>query len=58
MTALMVDYIAIMVWMNSKDGAANRKRPDRLPRPGDKPKSTRLGNAQMTLKQAKEWLGW
>lgn len=58
MFAMMVDYLALLVWMKTKDGAANRHRPDRLPRPGDEPKQTRFGNARMSIAQAKEWLGW
>ena len=58
MTALIVDYLALTVWMQSKDGQANRRRPDSIIRPGAEPKKTRFGNAHMSLAAAKEWLGW
>lgn len=58
MMALMVDYLALLAWMKTKDGHANRRRPDQIPRPGQEPKKTRFGNARMTIAQAKEWLGW
>lgn len=58
MLALACDYLALLAWMKTKDGVANRKRPDPLPRPGVKPKTTRMGNRRLTIAQAKEWLGW
>lgn len=62
MTALAVDYLAWLLWMNSEDGHKGRNKPTPLPRPGVEPverkEATRLGNAHMSLNQAREWLGW
>lgn len=33
MQALQVDYLALLVWMRSKDGQKGRNRPKPLPRP-------------------------
>lgn len=34
MQALQADYLALLVWMRSKDGQKGRNRPKPLPRPG------------------------
>ena len=34
LTALVVDYLAVQVWMNSEDGHKKRNRPKPVPRPG------------------------
>lgn len=48
--ASMVDYLALLVWQQTKDGQKNRNRPKPVPRPGDKPaKSERDEYAPVTL---------
>ena len=48
--ASMVDYLALLVWQQTKDGQKNRNRPKPVPRPGDKPaKPERDEYAPVTL---------
>lgn len=51
------DALAILIWMQSKDGASGRNRPRPTPRPGMKdPNVEHFGDASMTLNETRAWL--
>lgn len=51
------DAIRYLIWMQSKDGAAGRKRPEPTPRPGVvDPRREHFGDAEMTLDETRAWL--
>lgn len=53
----MFDVLQLLVWLNSKDGAAGRNRPKPSPRPGvADPNREHFGDAEMTLDETRSWL--
>lgn len=51
-----VDLLRMLVWMKTKDAQKGRNRPEPLPRPGDKPKQERFGNADMSMDEVSAFL--
>jgi len=59
--ALVGDYMATSVWMNSVDGEKGRNRPKPIPRPGIEPDETEertFGSDPVPIQELDEFLGW
>lgn len=54
----VVDRLSLLVWFKTKDGSKNRNRPEPVPRPGDAPRTRKLGGTALPMDQMAKVLGW
>ncbi|NEW49331.1 DUF5361 domain-containing protein [Nocardia cyriacigeorgica] len=56
--ASMADSLAWLVWSKTKAAARGTGMPDRIPRPGVKPRRERIGNQPVSIAAMNRFLGW